>query len=584
MRTRVLEDRQAEPVALMPERSRGAFLRSVFREERFFLILSVFIGIFSGLAVVCFRFAIDWCRIYFLGSGYTLSTTRLLLAPTLAGLVIAVLVIHVFPLARGSGVNQTKAALYIYNGYIPVRTAIGKFITAALAIGSGHSLGPEDPSLQIGASMASALGRRLHLSRDRMRLIAPVGAAAGLAAAFNAPISAVLFVIEEVIGRWTAGILGSVVLSAVSSVVVMRWFLGSESLFRIPPVELKYPSELIAYSILGIVGGFASVAFSSGIGALRPRFKALPAWTQYFQPAVAGLLIGLIAAMGAPQVMGAGYEYMDEAMHGQFTWQFLAILAGLKIIATMLSFVSGTPGGMFAPTLFIGAMLGAAVGGAQHVFLPHLAGSPGTYALVGMGVLFAGFLRAPMTSVFMVLEVSGNYSIIVPVIVANTFAYVISRRLQPVAIFDVLTRQDGLDLPSMEEQREEGILRVEDAMRPINMPVLESEQSLDRAYQQIDAKTPDVLLVRLNPTGWSSVTKQELQTMIKEGKGGLTLGSVLAGRQIPFLHPDHPLDTALRYIDRWPLVPVVSRADFRKLEGIITEPDVLKRYRDFGEG
>jgi hypothetical protein len=210
------------PVATGPinGRSPKALLKSVFREERFFLILSVFIGIFSGLAVVGFWFAIGWCRIYLLGSGAMLSPTRLLLAPTMAGLVIAVLVIHVFPLARGSGVNQTKAALYIYNGYIPFRTAIGKFITAALAIGSGHSLGPEDPSLQIGACLASVLGRQMQLSRDRMRLIAPVGAAAGLAAAFNAPISAVLFVIEEVIGRWTAGILGSVVLSAVSSVVV----------------------------------------------------------------------------------------------------------------------------------------------------------------------------------------------------------------------------------------------------------------------------------------------------------------------------------------------------------------------------
>ena len=440
--------------ASFSERSSRA-LQLVFREERFFLILSVFIGVFSGLAVVCFRFAIDWCRIYLLGSGATLTPLRLVLAPSLAGLVIALLVIHVFPLVRGSGVNQTKAALYIYNGYIPLRTAIGKFITAALAIGSGQSLGPEDPSLQIGASLASALGRRMRLSRDRMRLIAPVGAAAGLAAAFNAPISAVLFVIEEVIGRWTAGILGSVVLSAVSSVVVMRLFLGSESLFRIPAVQLQRPSELIAYSVLGVVGGLASVAFASGIAALRPRFKALPLWTQYFQPGVAGLLIGIIAVLGAPQVMGAGYEYIDQAMHGQFTWQMLALLAGLKIVATLLSFVSGTPGGMFAPTLFIGAMLGAAVGGLEHTLLPYIATSPGTYALVGMGVLFAGFLRAPMTSVFMVLEVSGNYSIILPVIVANTIAYVISRGLRPTAIFDVLTRQDGLDLPSMEEQREE---------------------------------------------------------------------------------------------------------------------------------
>jgi chloride channel protein, CIC family len=573
-----------EPMGSPPVRSRGALLRSVFREDRFFLVLSVFIGIFSGLAVVCFRFCIAWGRIYLLGSGIALTPARLLLAPSLAGLVIAVLVIHVFPLAQGSGVNQTKAALYIYNGYIPLRTAVGKFITAGLAIGSGHSLGPEDPSLQIGASLASALGRRMQLSRDRMRLIAPVGAAAGLAAAFNAPISAVLFVIEEVIGRWTAGILGSVVLSAVSSVVVVRWFLGSESLFRIPAVQLEHPSELIAYSALGIVGGLASVAFSSGIGILRPWCKALPRWTQYFQPAVAGLLIGVIAVLGAPQVMGAGYVYIDEAMHGQFTWQMLAILAGLKIVATLLSFVSGTPGGMFAPTLFIGAMLGAAVCGAEHVLLPHLSGSPGTYALVGMGVLFAGFLRAPMTSVFMVLEVSGNYSIILPVIVANTFAYVISRALQPVPIFDVLTRQDGLDLPSMEEQREEGILHVEDAMRAATGLVLDGEQTLERAAQGLDEKSPEVLLVRLNPTGWSSVAKEELETMIKEGKGKQTLSSVLAGRQIPYLHPDLPLEMALRCADRWPLVPVVNRADFRKLEGVVSQHDVLARYRDFGEG
>ena len=575
------EPDESIPLTTSAARTSSAVLKSVFQEERLFLILSVFIGVFAGLAVVCFRFAIDWSRIYFLGSGGTVSPLRLLLAPTVAGLVIAVLVMHVFPLVRGSGVNQTKAALYIYNGYIPLRTAIGKFITAALAIGSGQSLGPEDPSLQIGASLASALGRLMRLSRERMRLIAPVGAAAGLAAAFNAPISAVLFVIEEVIGRWSAGILGSVVLSAVSSVVVMRWFLGSEPLFRIPVVQLRRPSELIAYSILGIVGGLASVAFASGIGALRPRCKKLPRWTQYLQPALAGLLIGFIALLGAPQVMGAGYEYIDQAMHGQFTWQFLAILASLKIISTLLSFVSGTPGGMFAPTLFIGAMLGGAVGNIEHALLPRLTWSPGTYALVGMGVLFAGFLRAPMTSAFMVLEVSGNYSIIVPVIVANTFAYVIARGLQPTAIFDVLTRQDGVILPSMEELREESILRVEDAMEPPPATVLDSKDPVARAAQIAGEAPKNVFLIRLGPTAWGATTKQELDSLLDQGKGPMDLSSAMASVPVPYLHPDQPLDMALRYIDRWPLLPVVSRADFSQLEGVITRHNVLKKYRDF---
>src|SRR6202453_1200117 len=230
-------------------------LEDVFHEEVFFLILSVFIGIFSGLAVVCFRLAIDWMHLALLGPLPQSHSWRLFAVPALAGLVVAALVLHVFPTIRGSGVNQTKAALYIFNGFIPFRTAVGKFICAGIAIGSGQSLGPEDPSLQIGASIASALGRQLQISREKLRLMAPVGAAAGLAAAFNAPISAVLFVIEEVIGRWSAGILGSVVLSAVSSVVIVRSFLGSEPLFRIAVTSFKGPSELLAYAVLGIVVG-----------------------------------------------------------------------------------------------------------------------------------------------------------------------------------------------------------------------------------------------------------------------------------------------------------------------------------------
>ena len=500
--------------------------------------------------------------------------------PTLAGLIVAALVQWFFPGASGSGVNQTKAALYIYNGYISFRTVIGKFLTSAIAIGAGHSLGPEDPSLQIGAGVASMVARRLRLSRQSLRLFAPIGAAAGLAAAFNAPISAILFVIEEVIGRWSAAVLGSVVLSAISSVVVARWFWGSEPMFRIPAVTLRDPRELTAYAVLGVAGGLFALVFSKALGYLRPRLRVLPRWTQFFQPGLAGLMVGAIGFFGFPQVMGPGYGVIDQAMHGQFAWQMLLALALLKILATTLSFSSGTPGGMFAPTLFVGAMLGAAVGSFEKHYFPHLTGTVGSYALVGMGVLFAGFLRAPLTSVFMVLEVSGNYSIILPVILANTIAYLLSRSLQPVPIFEIFTQQDGLDLPSMEEQREESVLHIEDALRPSDVPVLSGSDSIEALSATMAATNATALLVHLWDGSWYAMSRDELTGATATLTGDTPIEHVLKPDRTPMLFPDLRLDNTLHYFPRWPLLPVLNRANKNKLEGVVTLEDVLKRYQN----
>ncbi len=548
------------------------------REESLFLLLAVIIGLFAGLSVVCFRIFIEWARIFFLGSGLYPGGWRVILVPAAAGLLIAYIVIRFFPSVRGSGVNQTKSALYVYDGYIPFDTVIGKFITCALAIGSGQSLGPEDPSLQMGAGIASLLGRKLKLSRGKVRLIAPVGAAAGLAAAFNSPIAAVIFVIEEVIGTWSAGVLGAIVLSAVSSVVITRVFLGSEPLFRTPPYVLAHPAELLSYALLGVAGGLVSLIFVKTIAFARPRLQSLPQWSRYFQPAAAGLFIGLIG-LRLPQVMGAGYDYMDQAMHGQFVWYILFLLVFAKIAATTLSFCSGTPGGMFAPTLFIGAVLGAGVGSLEHVAFPAATGPVGAFALVGMGTLFAGFLRAPLTSVFMVLEVSGNYSIILPVIISNTIAYVISRSFQPTPIFDLLSREDGLELPSMEELREGQTLRVEDAMRPVVEPVLQSDESIEESLARINGQEGDFFLVSF-PTGrWAGVRAETLRELAAGGQQQAPLRSVLGVKRLPRLHPDQPLDLALRLIRDWPQVPVVHRADARRLEGVLSVADVLISYQ-----
>jgi chloride channel protein, CIC family len=559
------------------------------REERLFLVLSIFIGIISGLLVVSFRMAIEWLSVLLLGSAPAPHQWRLLVAPAGAGLIIAILTRYVFPEVRGSGVNQTKAALYIHNGYISFRTVIGKFLLSAFAIGGGHSLGPEDPSLQIGAGVASLISRKVGLSRERLRLFAPVGAAAGLAAAFNAPISAILFVIEEVIGQWTAGVLGSIVLSAVSAVVIARWFWGTEPLFRIPSVELRNPQELLAYAVLGIVGGVASLIFAKALGYLRPALRRQSSNAQLFQPMIAGLLVGAIGFFGFTEVMGAGYGAIDQAMHGQYAVKILLLLALFKIIATTLSFSSGTPGGMFAPTLFIGAMLGASIGEFEKIFFPHLTGSIGSYALVGMGVLFAAFLRAPLTSVFMVLEVSQNYSIILPVILANTIAYLISRSLQPIPVFELFTHQDGLYLPSMEEQREETDLHFEDALHPVNVPILPGSDTLSSTRETLtqhpEIEAAPAVLIQCTD-GWYAARHDELLTILNEAptsdapNANTTLQDRLGSERTPLIFPDQPLANALPHFRRWPLLPISNRAMRGALEGVLSLDDVLKRYQN----
>jgi chloride channel protein, CIC family len=581
---------ETEPVAASTPREDMIARIAPGREERVFLVLSIFIGVISGLLVVSFRMAIEWLSVLLLGSSPNSHQPRLLYIPATAGLVIAILTRYVFPNVRGSGINQTKAALYIHNGYISFRTVIGKFLLSALAIGSGHSLGPEDPSLQIGAGVASLISRRFGMSKERLRIFAPIGAAAGLAAAFNAPISAILFVIEEVIGQWSAAVLGSIVLSAVASVVVARSFWGTQPMFRIPVVDLRDSRELLAYAALGVVGGFASLLFARCLSYLRPKLRSQPQWSQLFQPAAAGLLVGAIGYFGLVQVMGAGYEAIDQAMHAQFAWKMLLLLALFKIIATTLSFSSGTPGGMFAPTLFIGAMLGAAVGTFEKIYFPHLTGTIGSYALVGMGVLFAAFLRAPLTSVFMVLEVSGNYSIVLPVILANAIAYLISRVLQPVPILEQFTHQDGLDLPSMEELREESNLHLEDAMQPVTVPILQGSETIADTLRSLgqyeDLESIPVILVHCLDGLWYAAKREELEALgettdnaASQIEPNATLAEHLGPERTPVLFPDLPLSSALPHFQRWPLLPVTNRAMRGSLEGTITLQEVLNRYQ-----
>jgi CIC family chloride channel protein len=290
-------------------------------------------------------------------------------------------------------------------------------------------------------------------------------------------------------------------------------------------------------------------------------------------------MVGAIGYFGFPQVMGVGYPVIDQALHGQFIWQVLIALTFLKLLATTVSFSSGTPGGMFAPTLFIGAMLGGAVGAFEQHFFPHLTGTVGAYSLVGMGVLFAGFLRAPLTSVFMVLEISGNYSIIIPVILANTIAFLISRSLQPVGIFEVFTHQDGLDLPSMEGMREESVLHIEDAVQPIGVPIVRDSDSIQSVTDAMAREHATSCIIRLSDGSWYALTAEELTSASATLTPEAPVQRAMKGDRTPHLFPDLPLDTALHYFPRWPVLPILNRASRETLEGVLTLNDVLHCYR-----
>lgn len=486
-----------------------------------FLLLALLIGVFSGLLVVLFHMCIDftsWASLGALSGRYRLGR---LLSPAL-GAVVAVFVVRViFPLARGSGVNQTKIAIYSSEGYVSSSTILGKFLACAISIGSGNSLGPEDPSLQMGAGVASRLGRLFHLPRNNMRLIAPVGAAAGIAAAFNTPISGVLFVMEEVLADWSANAVGSIVLAAVSAVVTMRAFLGDQPLFRIPTFSIASASELLVYAGIGIVSGALSALFIWLIEELKKRLEHVPDWKVYTLPIAAGFLTGVIG-LWFPEVMGAGYEAINSALHGQFTWSVLLYLGLAKLLATLLCFSAETPGGMFAPALFIGGMMGGALGGIAHHYSPYGAASEEAYILVGMGTFFAGVFRAPITSIFMVFEASASYVIILPVMIANITSYLISRRLHPVPFFKMLAQLEGVNLPTAEEKRTFQPLRVEDAL----------------------------LTARPHPEAHSEVT----------------------------LFPDEPLDAAFRLLAVHGSIDVVSRLRPDQVLGVLMLEDVHRAY------
>jgi chloride channel protein, CIC family len=541
------------------------------REHQLFLVLSIVIGVLSGLAAVLFTLAID--RSSHLFFGLAPSHLRLFLVPPLVSLVTGILLGTLFPEVRGSGVPQTEAAFRLQGGVIPVRVPIGKFLTGVLCIGSGHSMGREGPSVQIGAGMASTIGRWLHLSPARVKELVPVGAAGALAAAFNTPIAAVVFALEEIIGDMNASLLGSTVVASVASVIVARSILGNEPLFRVPTYHLMHPAELAGYALLGVVGGLVSLLFCKALLGLRKVFLGMPRSTRFIQPAIGGLGIGALLIF-VPEVMGVGYEYVDQALNGGLVFQTLLLLCFLKLAATVISYSSGNAGGIFAPSLYIGAMAGGAVGMVVRQIAPFPTGDPGAYALVGMGTLFAGIIRAPMTSVFMIFEITQDYQILVPLMVANLLSFVISRRYQPTPVYHALLEQDHIHLRSSSSKAGPNAWTARDVMSTEVSFFVPADSSIESALASLDGREAGLVGTRGDLAG--VIRPGQLVEAIGSGRGSEPVASLIT-EAVVHAHPDHPIDIVLeRFTESGGLLPIVSRHAARQVDGVITLDDITR--------
>src|SRR3974390_2499226 len=428
------------------------------REEQVFLLLTLLIGALVGLVVVAFIVLTERFGAHLDPAGVT--PWRRLVVPTLGSLTMGYLLYRYFPDARGSGVPQTKAALYAREGKITLSTVFGKFFCTSLTLASGIPLGREGPAVQVGGGIASVLGRALGLRPEKVKALIPVGAAAAVAAAFNTPLAAVLFSLEEIVRDLNPPVLGSVVLASATSWMVLRLSLGNSPLFKVPQYQLVHPVEFAIYAVLGVAGGLISVAFTKLLLEMRARFLRLPARTAWFQPVAGGLLVG-ITGWFVPQVLGVGYGYVGDALNGSMALKLMLALIVLKLLTVTTSYASGNAGGIFGPSLFIGAMLGGTVGTVAHHFFPAYTATPGAYALVGMGAVFAGGVRAPMTSVLMIFEMTQDYAVIVPLMTANLVSLFIASRLQLEPIYEGLAVQDGIHLPGTAARQRHGQRQVD---------------------------------------------------------------------------------------------------------------------------
>ncbi|RTZ93625.1 MAG: hypothetical protein DSY91_01800, partial [Deltaproteobacteria bacterium] len=564
---------------------RYKYFKFIRNENLFIVLLAIVIGILSGLGAVGVRFLIRlFQELFFGGNGIALLEPLMslpwwykVIAPAIGGAIIGPIIYYFAREAKGHGVPEVMLATLLQGGKIRPRVAFIKAIVSAICIGSGGSVGREGPLVQIGASVGSSLGQLFKLTEKQVSTLVACGAASGIAAAFNAPIAGSLFAVEIILGDFGVAAFSPIVISSVMATLVSHYFEGDFAAFMVPPYKLVSAFELVPYTILGVLAGFVALGF---IWVLYFSENAFENWEfpEWVKPALGGLSIGVMA-LWIPNLFGVGYETINEALHGSLALWFLLLLIPAKILATSITLGSGGSGGVFAPSLFLGASTGGVIGIIFHSLFPTMTADPGAYALVGMGAVVAGATQAPITAILIIFELTNNYHIIIPLMFSCIISTLITTNIKKESIYTQKLKFKGINLT---EGREESILKAIPVSHVMTSPVTYFNYTVNlETICDVALKSPQhifpVVDEEMNYRGFFSMGELKSVLFDKGDLANLVIAEdIIEGiESVPVEANVHEaMDTLSR--NGLEEIPVV---DGKKLAGLVAAKQILEIYQ-----
>ena len=558
-------------------------LERLLGENVYLLMLAAIVGIFGGFGAVLFRWLITTAGGLFFPGGFSVEILKnipwyqVVIPPLVGGMIAGPLVYFFAREAKGHGVPEVMNAVANNGGRIRRRVMLVKILASAITIGSGGSVGREGPIIQIGAGFGSSLGQILGFEGQRLIVMLGCGAAAGMAATFNAPIAGVLLAIEIIIGSASISIFSPLVVASVMGTIVARVMFGNEPAFiNVPDYNLVNPFvELPLYVVLGVVAGLAAVMFTRGIGFIEDLWEKipLPGW---IVPMIGGAVIGGIGLV-FPQVMGVGYETIGLALQGGGVIWLLAVLMFVKLIATGITLGSGGSGGVFAPSLFLGASLGGAFGLIVETFLPGQTAGAGAYALVGMGALVAATTHAPITAILILFELTSNYSIILPLMFACIIATVLASRILSTSIYTIKLSRQGVRLRGSSEIELMRTTKVRKILRPFPETMPPSTPISQVMRKALNGTMSHQYVVDSDNHLLGVITLRRLKTVF--GEEGLDDALMVADdvmkSPVASVSLDDTLDVAMAHLSRLDteMIPVIDKDG--RLTGSVTRHDMM---------